>query len=177
MSLLYLKRNFCNVEFFYIDFDYYFFKTQKQQLGVFYKTDFLKNFTKFTGKHLQQISFWRPATLLKQDSRTSILQNICERLLLEKEAPTVTTRSEARQKNWGFLHRRAGFLCFKYLQQKKYEVIQIFVYCIKLDENKASDRTFIQGHSETLSYSNFFILWSPYYLKHLILRTFSTSSN
>ena len=28
--LLYLKRHLCNVEFFYIDFGYYFFKMQKQ---------------------------------------------------------------------------------------------------------------------------------------------------
>ena len=28
--LLYLKRQLCNVEFFYIDFGYYFFKMQKQ---------------------------------------------------------------------------------------------------------------------------------------------------
>ena len=152
-------------------------KRRSSSSGCSIKQIFLKILQNLLENICSRVSFWRPATSLKQDSRTSILQNICERLLLEKEAPTVTTRSEARQKNWGFLHRRAGFLGFKYLQQKKYEVIQIFVYCIKLDENKASDRTFIQGHSETLSYSNFFILWSPYYLKHLILRTFSTSSN
>ena len=33
ISLLYLKIHFCNVQLFYIDFDYYFFKTQKQRLG------------------------------------------------------------------------------------------------------------------------------------------------
>ena len=30
ISLLYVKRLFCNAEFFYIGFVYYFFKTQKQ---------------------------------------------------------------------------------------------------------------------------------------------------
>ena len=74
-----------------------------------------------------RVSFWRPATLLKQDSGadvfcvfakslgTSILLNICERLLLKKEASTVRTRSEACQ-NLGFCYRRAGFLVFKCLQ-------------------------------------------------------------
>ena len=46
--------------------------TQKQPPEVFYKKGVLKNFTKFTGKHLCQSLFFnkvaglRPATLLKK---------------------------------------------------------------------------------------------------------------
>ena len=77
-------------------------KQQKQPPQVFYKKGVLKNFAKFTGKHLCQGLFsnkvggLRPATLLKKRLwhgcfpvnfpiflRTSILKNICERLLLK----------------------------------------------------------------------------------------------
>ena len=39
---------------------------------------------------------------------------------------------------------------------KIYEVMLILVWCIWLNENKASERTFIRGDSETLSYYFFF---------------------
>ena len=45
---------------------------------MFLKIDFLKNFAKFTGKHLPQIVFFnkvagpRPATLLKIDPGTGV---------------------------------------------------------------------------------------------------------
>ena len=46
---------------------------------VFCKKDVLKNFAKFTGKHLRQSLFFnkvaglRPATLLKRDSVTGVI--------------------------------------------------------------------------------------------------------
>ena len=76
-------------------------KFQKKPLEVFFKKDVLKNFAKFTGKHLCQSLFYnkvadmRPATLLKKRLvqffsmnistflRTPILKNICGRLLLK----------------------------------------------------------------------------------------------
>ena len=77
---------------------------QNQPPEVFYKKGVLENFAKFTGKHLcQSLCFKKaaglmPATLLKRDSgteffpvnfvkfsRTAILQNSSERLLLSME--------------------------------------------------------------------------------------------
>ena len=49
--------------------------------------------------------------------------------------------------------------------------IYIIVQRIKLDENKAFNRTFIRGYSRTFSYFNFFIIWSLQCLNHLISRT------
>ena len=103
--------------------------------------------------------------------RTSILQNICEWLLLKKEASKVTTLSETCH-IFGVFDQN-----IKYLQQKIHEVMLIFVQCIKLDENKVSNRTFIRGYSETLSYSSFFIFWSPCCLKYLISKTVYTLNN
>ena len=77
-------------------------KVQKQPPGVFYKKDVLKNFSKFTGKHLCWSLFFnkdaglRPATLLKNRFqqrcfpvnfvkflRTPFLKNTSWRLLLK----------------------------------------------------------------------------------------------
>ena len=38
-------------------YNFFFFKTQKQQSEVFFKIALLKNFTKFAGKHLCQNLF------------------------------------------------------------------------------------------------------------------------
>ena len=48
-----------------------------------------------------------------------------------------------------------------------------FCLVYQLNENKASGRTFIQGHSEALTYFNFFIFWSPYCFKHLTSEQFT----
>ena len=156
-------------------------KRRSSSSEMFYKTCFLKTFTKFTEKHLCRSLLLEACNFIKTKIPTtdlffSILQEIYERLLLKKEASTVTTRSEACKKFVVFLYSRALFFGnIKYLQQKKnkqtktnkqtnkqnkknkkkQKVIQIFVQCIKLDENKASDRTSIREYSETLSYSNF----------------------
>ena len=99
--------------------------------------------------------------ILQKVLRTPILQNICEQLLLETETSRVTIRSGACQKFDSLIVRKSWYFGnSKYLQQKKSEIMLIFVYCIKLDENKVSDRTFIRGYTETLSYSNFLIFWS-----------------
>ena len=84
-------------------------KCQKQPPEVFYKKGVLRNFTKFTGKHLcQSLSFnkvadLRPATLLKKRLwhrcfpvnfvkflRTPFLQNTAGRLLLKCKCLSVT---------------------------------------------------------------------------------------
>ena len=86
-------------------------ETQKQPPEVLCKKSVLKNFTKFTGKHLCwslfliKLKVFRSATLLKRDSNTRVffsvkfakvlrtpsLKNICEQLLLE--ASTLTFRN------------------------------------------------------------------------------------
>ena len=78
------------------------FSKKKQPPEVFYKTGFLKTFSKFTGKHISQSLFFskvaslRPATLSKRlrylrfpvnfekSLKTPILKNICDQLLLSK---------------------------------------------------------------------------------------------
>ena len=122
-------------------------------LEVFCKVCVLKNFTKVIGEHLCG----------------SLILEACN--LLDKEASRVTTRSEACQKFGFFIQKSWFFDKIRYLLQKSFEVMLILVYCIKLEENKVSDRTCIRRYSETLSYFNFFIFWSSYCLKHLISRT------
>ena len=84
---------------------------------MFYKIGVLKNLQNLLEKICTGVSFWRPATLLKQDSRTdvfyvfakslrtSVLQNICKRVPLKKEASAATTRSEACQKYEFFVQK------------------------------------------------------------------------
>ena len=48
----------------------------------------------------------------------------------------------------------------------------IWVKCIKLDENKASNKSFTRGYSEILSYSNHF-----YILVIILLKTFNSKNN
>ena len=63
------------------------FELQKQPPEVFYEKDVLRNFTKFTGKHLcQKKRLWHTTRFLVnfvKFLRTPILQNTSGRLLLE----------------------------------------------------------------------------------------------
>ena len=74
---------------------------------------------------------------------------------LKKEVSRVTPWSEAFQKLILFVKKVWSFGNTKYLSLKKCGVMGgamlILVSCIKLDESKASDRTFIRGYSENLS--------------------------
>ena len=114
------KKTFCFCRFFFISF--WIITSSKRRSGSsegFYKLGALKNFAKFTGKHLCRSLFLirvpakRPATLLilrlwhrcfsanfEELLRKTILQDICERLLLKMEASSVATRSEACKRNF-----------------------------------------------------------------------------
>ena len=132
---------------------------------------------KFTGKHLSwsiflslflsKVPALRSATLLKQRLwyscffvnfskllRAPILKNIFEGMPLKKEVSRVTTWSEAFQKLILFVKKVWFCGSTKYLSLKRCGVMGgamlIFVSCIKLDESKTSDRTFIRGYSENL---------------------------
>ena len=141
---------------------------EKTCAGVSFLLKFQPRGLQFCQKRLQHRFF---SVKFAKFLRTSILQNICEWLLLKKEASKVTTLSETCH-IFGVFDQN-----IKYLQQKIHEVMLIFVQCIKLDENKVSNRTFIRGYSDTLSYSSFFIFWSPCCLKHLISKTVYTLNN
>ena len=73
ISLVYLKRHFCNVKFFYIDFDYYFFKQRSSSSEVFLKI--LQNLPE---NICAGASVWRTAILLKQRLRHRYFLCFCK---------------------------------------------------------------------------------------------------
>ena len=73
-----------------------FFEQQKQPPEVFCKKGVLRNFVKFTGKHLRQSLRLQPCNFIKKEAftkflRTPFLQNNSGRLLLEQLDVTVET--------------------------------------------------------------------------------------
>ena len=164
-------------------------KRKSSSSGMFYKIGVLKIFTKFTGKHLYGSLFLEACNFVKQNSGTDVFLCFCkilENIYFIEHLRTAASKKgninsintvRSLSKIWVFCTEELVFWFLNIYNKKKYKLIQIFVQFIKRDENKASDRTFIQGYSETLSYSNFFILWSPYCLKHLISRIVYTLNN
>ena len=77
---------------------------QKQPPEVFYKKGILKNFAKFTGKHLCQSLFFNKVA----GPRTEHLQNTSGRLLLNK-----SSKNDVGANILSFFHSYLVSICFK----------------------------------------------------------------
>ena len=102
-------------------------KRKSSSSEVFYKIGVLKNFTKFTGKHLYRSLFQETYKFIKTSLRhkcflcfCKIFKNICKRLLLKKKASTVTIRSKGCQKFGVFCTEERVFLFSNICGKKKW---------------------------------------------------------
>ena len=99
--------------------------------GCSIKYVFLKILQSFQENICIGVSIWRTATLLKQDPGTYVFLCFCKifkNIYFVKHLRTAASAKgsingnntvKSLSKIWGFLYGRAGFLVFKYLQQKQ----------------------------------------------------------